>query len=104
MVLTGTRRDGAKTFELLDWSTDQAAYQTIDNPQVQSTLFLQVLTAAIDCTKHLPDGFFDPREVAQWRAALSSFRFNTWQHGQWGEIVLGNAGVPHDESKPHDHC
>ena len=36
LVLPGTRRDGAKTFELLDWSTDQAAYQTIDNPQVQS--------------------------------------------------------------------
>ena len=36
VVLPGTRRGGAKTFELLDWSTDQAAYQTIDNPQVQS--------------------------------------------------------------------
>ena len=56
---TWTRRDGVKTFEILDWVTDQAVYQTIDNPQVQSTLFLQVLTAAIDCTKHLPEGFFD---------------------------------------------
>eukprot|EP01052_Picozoa_sp_SAG31_P010679 SAG31_NODE_591_length_13740_cov_11.032256_9_plen_679_part_00 len=86
---------GARTgeFALNDWSTDSSQWQSVDQALRVSALFIQVLTAAIDCTKHLPDGYFEPRVRDEWQRAVDGFQVN-----RWGDILLDNAAVPHNES------
>lgn len=91
--LRGVGGERTGEFVLNDWSTDSATWHTLDEVLRVSALFMQVLRAAIDCTQHLPDGYFELRARNEWQKALDGFQLN-----RWGDVLLDNAAVPHSES------